>query len=378
VGPKSIVCIFKAGGEMAGARIRWMDGLRGVAIFAVIIFHLYGAQFASFVPYGDRYSHFYLVRYGWTGVELFFLISGFVILMTLERSRNLLDFARKRWLRLFPAMLVASLVSLTYDRIVGVGPETSRAAIDLIPGLTFLSPAFIHAIAGVQLSSMDGPYWSLYVEVVFYAAFGTAYSLRGWKSAVGTIICLFAITYLLDHAGLAPASRIGRIAAAMDWLGLNYFGWFGAGALYYKAATSSSGELFCLATGVAIAAACTQRIYGGAMMPAVIACLVVAALFAAAQRSMLLQRMLSTPALVFVGFISYPLYLLHSNITIGLTHVLGGFGFRSPFLPFAPLAVVAALAWVIAKYVEPALRRLFRPQGAALRQQSAIAESPPV
>lgn len=364
---------------MAEARIQWMDGLRGVAISAVVVFHLYGSQFASLVPYGDRYSRLSFVSYGWTGVELFFLISGFVILMTLERSRSLRDFARKRWLRLFPAMLVSSLVILTYDRIVGVGPESTRTALDLIPGLTFLSPALIHTVTRVQLSSMDGPYWSLYVEVVFYAVFGTAYFARGWKAAVAAVFCSFAITCVLDHAGLAPASHLGRIAAAMDWLGLGYFCWFGAGALYYKATTSSTGALFWPATAAAVVAACTQKIYSGAEGPTIVACLAMAALFAGAQRSASLQRMLSTRALVFLGFISYPLYLLHSNITIGVTHLLGETGSSSALLPLVPLAAIGALAWLIARHVEPLLRRVLWPRPAPLQRQSAaIVQNPPV
>lgn len=358
---------------MTAERIRWMDGLRGVAICAVIAFHLYGPQFASYMPYGDRYSHLYFVSYGWTGVELFFLISGFVILMTLERSRSLADFAQRRWLRLFPAMLVASLLILAYDSTVGVGPEASRSVADLIPGLTFLSPALIHATARVQLSSMDGPYWSLYVEVVFYVVFGSAYFLRGWKGAVGTVLGLFAVTYVLDQWGLAPTSLLGRLAAAMDWLGFTYFCWFGAGALYYKAATSAGRGLFWLATAVAICAACMQKVYVGETAPAILACLVATALFAAAQRNMLLQRLLATRALVFIGFISYPLYLIHSNITVGLTHLLGGFGWHSALLPLVPLTLVAAVAWLIAEFFEPCLRGLLRPRRTPLPRQAPVA-----
>lgn len=94
---------MKWGMEM---RITHLDGLRGLAILLVVVYHLF-ARWAELVPWGDS-TAVPIVRTGYHGVELFFLISGFVILMTLERSPNLFSFAWRRWLRLFPAMLICS------------------------------------------------------------------------------------------------------------------------------------------------------------------------------------------------------------------------------------------------------------------------------
>ena len=107
----------------ASGRLRSLDGLRGVAIIGVILCHCYGPEFAWYLPFGDHYSEFYPARNGWAGRLLFFLIPGFVILMTLEKCRSLSEFAVRRWLRLFPAMFVGSLVILTFDWTTRAGPQ---------------------------------------------------------------------------------------------------------------------------------------------------------------------------------------------------------------------------------------------------------------
>ncbi len=89
-------------------RINFLDGFRGLAILLVLLFHAY-ARWSSVVPYGDEFSMFPVFSYGYLGVNLFFLISGFVILMTLEKSKDFFQFLRKRWHRLFPAMLISTI-----------------------------------------------------------------------------------------------------------------------------------------------------------------------------------------------------------------------------------------------------------------------------
>ena len=52
-------------------RIQFLDGLRGIAILLVICFHSY-TRWPKFVPYGHQFSDFYLFKYGYLGVQLFF------------------------------------------------------------------------------------------------------------------------------------------------------------------------------------------------------------------------------------------------------------------------------------------------------------------
>jgi len=106
--------------DIKNNRIAFLDGLRGLAILGVLIFHAYGS-FPQHLPSGDRFV-VVPIRLGYVGVQLFFIISGFVILMTLEKCSTLFDFGVRRWLRLFPAMLFASVLIFSYDKGIGTGP----------------------------------------------------------------------------------------------------------------------------------------------------------------------------------------------------------------------------------------------------------------
>ncbi len=86
------------------ARIGYLDGLRGLAIALVMAWHYTCAPHARYLPYGATLRGVPIIADGWIGVYLFFLISGYVVSLSLERSSGLGDFLWRRWLRLFPAM----------------------------------------------------------------------------------------------------------------------------------------------------------------------------------------------------------------------------------------------------------------------------------
>ena len=339
-------------------RIEFLDGLRGLAILMVIIWHAYGTTYADFLPYHDRYAVL-PIRVFWVGVELFFLISGFVITMTLERCSSLLEFGVRRWLRLFPAMLVASLVILGYDLTIGVGPHAQRTVINLLPGLSFISPAIIHTLTGLSIESMDGTFWSLYVEVSFYFVFALLFFRLGLLTAIGLI---FGFSVLACAMGYVASFGLndglfGRIAAMLDWLGIVHFGWFASGALFYEYFRTQRPAFFFVAICFGTVAALDWKPSFFSVTDR-IALLSVVGVFALTICSTQLQRTLAARPLVFAGFISYPLYLIHDNISVGLTNLLGRAVPSLPPLlyPVVPIMLVTTGAFLIAKYAEPMLR----------------------
>ena len=96
---------------MDSRRIASIDGLRTIAIFAVVAFHYcyrWGPPLnsESLYPYGTALAGLPGVRFGGCGVQLFFVISGFVIAMTLDRRKTPREFVVRRYARLAPAMLL--------------------------------------------------------------------------------------------------------------------------------------------------------------------------------------------------------------------------------------------------------------------------------
>lgn len=341
-------------------RINYLDGLRGVAIVGVVFYHYCGPTYASIVGYNAGVLDPVVSR-GWTGVQLFFLISGYVILMTLDKCRSFSQFMFNRWVRLFPAMLIATVIIVAFNAVTDIpGPHVSHSWIDIVPGLIFVPPSFIHAITHLDVDSLDGVFWTLYTEMGFYVVFGLAYFKFGWRYATGLMMVLAVIT---SSAGPALAAVqaphvLQRFVEPLGWMNMQMYGWFACGAMFWKAREYRSSKLFYGAVAVGILNALLQVNYIPFGWPDRLALLAVVLLFSSVQAYRPLQIVLSSKIILFFGTISYPLYLLHNDIGVS------GIGWaNSGGLNIGPAAVVGlavagatAIAWLVTRYVEPSVR----------------------
>jgi peptidoglycan/LPS O-acetylase OafA/YrhL len=96
-------------------------------------------------------------------------------------------------------------------------------------------------------------------------------------------------------------------------------------------------------------------------------------LFAGALAIPVIQRSLSNRFLVFVGFTSYPLYLIHEHALVGLIQLLG---LKSPVAVVLPISTLLVVAWLIARFGEPLIRRLIAVPSMIRRQRIAAMPSP--
>lgn len=339
-------------------RIRYLDGLRGLAIMMVIMFHAY-ARFPELVPYHYEFSNFPPFEYGYLGVELFFLISGYVILMSLEKSKNLIDFFKKRWIRLFPTMLIATILIYTTARFFLERPQGIPKIEDTIPGLTLIEPSFWSRILKLNVSSLDGVFWSLFVEVKFYIILGVFYFIMGSNFSV-IALCIVYLIYpfciLLNQNGNAPLflEKIISITSCQ------YFGWFTSGAFFYlyKKNTNNRNKLILALLVGLLSSIIIEKVTIGST----ITCLFILFIFFSPAKIAIIKKILENKIFIFLGFISYPLYLIHQNILISSILKINKSLPKMPMilLPIIPIFVLILICFMIANYIEPFIKKTMK------------------
>lgn len=344
-------------------RIRSLDGLRGLAILLVLLFHAY-ARWPDLVPWATVHGDFFLFRYGSLGVQLFFLISGYVILMTLDGCASFREFAARRWLRLFPAMLIVSaLIYASADLLPG-RPYGAPGPLDFVPGLLFVQDDWINFVFDARIRPLEGVFWSLFVEVKFYLIFGLLY-FAGRHSAVSRLTALFLLCFAVKVATVlaTPTSAAGLAAGAalevMTALSLQHFGWFASGAWLYR--YMKTGQRLSLLYSAALLVPNTIMTLGvkPEQLTGWMLCAALYLSFVLALKVQRFQPVFSFGPLLFLGSVSYPLYLMHENALIALAiRVHDAFPALHPLAtPLPGLGLILALSWAVAAYGEPWLRR---------------------
>lgn len=335
-------------------RLKFLDALRGIAIVAVFLFHTY-TRWPGLYPYGDQYAHSFSVNYGWLGVPLFFLISGFVIFMTLEKSTGTVDFLKRRWLRLFPAMLICSLIIYCTASFFPFRPGGALSVRDLLPGLTFIDPQIWAKLLRSPQGVIDEAFWSLFIEAEFYVFAGSFYFLIGRRNLILLICAVFTV------GGVLSWWKVGRLIPALLFpiSVARQFGWFATGALFYCFFFERRYVHLLAAIGLGLIVAAELSHFSSTHF-GVIAAVVI--FFMGAVCSSYLQRALAIKPLIFLGFISYPFYLMHQNISVSSIVQLSNAGFPIPsvLLPIVPFCIVVGMAYIVAYYGEPSIRAVLR------------------
>jgi peptidoglycan/LPS O-acetylase OafA/YrhL len=340
----------------APVRMPSLDMLRIVAALAVVAYHyLYrGAVEGGYldVSYGVAGD---AVSLGYLGVNLFFMISGFVIVWS-AAGRDWVSFASGRIIRLYPAHVVAmtltALVTLAWST-----PPYDVSALQYLANLTMLAPFFGQPF-------MDGAYWSIVLELIFYGwvtvALMAAVLPRRLEAFVIVWLAVIALnSFVIDSRalGLVFLTAYGACFA----FGMMVWRIWSAGATPLRLVAGIA------AFAMTFVSAERQRLlvledYGVASSATTVAFanLLLAAIFLAAiayGRSGTTARWATFAAIA--GGVSYPLYLVHQHagfIVINATAPSIG---KWPAAALA-LGLAVAASYLIFAYAEPVGRRLLR------------------
>lgn len=352
---------FKSSPYIDGSqRLLFMDGLRGIAVILVFLYHAYSDQWAEVLPYGAMYDDFFIFRFGEYGVQLFFLISGFVIAMTLEKCNTFGRFMLRRWLRLFPAMVIGSILISIFSMCLNKRPYGSPALSDYLPGLMFIQPEFFGLLFGRQQGVLEPSFWSLFVEMKFYVVSGLLYFSIGLRKTIIALMVMFLSAFLFDLTqSILPLKLTESLNLFFKYSDWRHYGWFAAGALFYQYYMMKEWKYWFAATLIGLISA---RELAGFMGGSMIFASGLVFLFAFSLNSIRIKKILSNRCFLFFGFISYPFYIIHVSSLVSMIRQLEQLMPWIPhwMLPILPILFLILVAWLIATYLEPQVRGLIK------------------
>ncbi len=336
-------------------RLLELDALRGLAAMFVVLFHFTMGRPQAGLGF----------NLGLTGVDLFFIISGFVIFMTISKVSTTREFLVGRAARLYPAYWFC--VTFTFFLIC-----FTKNIYHNEPGITtdllwqyLINLTMIQQLLGVE--HLDGPYWTLTIELLFYAFVAIIYRMKGIPHFL-VIGSLFLLLILCYQAILKFQWPWGYGVLHGRFPLVNHFPLFFAGTIFYTIYLNQKIRFraglyallgLCLIVQASLfdKAGRAQHITPSQYFWMLLLFFILFSLFVHRKLGFIVCK-----PTVFLGAISYPLYLVHqflgvSIILPGLIKVLGISYWISVSIA---LVVVLLIATFVTYTIEAPGRRLIR------------------
>lgn len=350
-----------------GSRLQALDATRLAAALAVVLYHWTAWHHGEWDG-GDTVALEVwpvlgrLFSLGSLGVQLFFMVSGFVILLS-ALGRSPARYLGSRVGRLYPAYWVAVLMAGFLLFVVWPEAGEGHHPVEVLTNLTMLQGAI-----GDGQPHLDGVYWTLWIELKFYATVLVLLLLR-WTTP-GRLLA-FAVLWPAVGSALwwAVREHVQASSAVSDWLFPEYSALFGVGiALFLVHRHGHSPARWAAVTVTAVLAiGWSTRIQtretltttGLAVPSWVVAGVVAAMVVWVALATVGPPARWHVPGAATAGALTYPLYLHHQ---------LWGWWLIGRLMPHlgprptlaAVLALLLVWSWVVHRWVE-------RPLGPRLR-----------
>ncbi|PTR34321.1 peptidoglycan/LPS O-acetylase OafA/YrhL [Luteibacter sp. OK325] len=346
-------------------KIVFANQLRAIAALSVVLNHYWGIFFvpavlaivgvpASFVPLQPAYTRHVLAPgaggflYGAFGVAVFFLISGFVIPVSL-RNLSTGQFLVRRFFRIYPVYWFCLLISLVMYVVSSRYWSTPLSDRVTWPFVTRNLP-LLHSAAGIP--SLDFVCWSLAVEVKFYLVFALI-TLIG-KSAhkvvmlsIGFLALCCVGAYVATH-GLDPGSFFSYLISDTKFMSFMFLGCLFYYVLYHEldAVTAFGYGLIIFGLFVAIGSFYEQQYFGPLVKNYTYALVLFWVCYLAK------NRFRKNRILDFLADISFPLYLVHSMIGYVTMPILIDQGMPYGLAWLTCVGVAVLVACLVHTYVE--------------------------
>lgn len=318
-----------------------LDALRGLAAILVVFFHYTMEREQASLGFD----------LGTTGVDLFFIISGFVILLSLEHVKNARQFIANRISRLYPTYWAS--VSVTFACMLAYAWYTSDySSISIVQYLANLTMFQYY----LKIRNIDGPYWTMIIEMVFYLFMVGLYYFKLLRKLDTICVSLICFTVAIVHIDF---ENIWTQRFFFKFPFVQFLPLFYAGTLFYRKITKGVKDfkffgllLFCLVAQILLfeyAGRSNSFITVGEYAGMLGGYFTLFLLFIYNRLRFIVNKLT-----LFLGKISYALYLIHQKLSIEyiipkLTNTYH-MGFWSAAL--TALALVVVIATLITYLVE--------------------------
>ncbi|MFI0961886.1 acyltransferase family protein [Streptomyces sp. NPDC021080] len=333
-------------------RIYFLDGMRLAAAVFVMIYHYAGGGVPGAKTANQNFNHF--AAYCWLGVQMFFMVSGFVICMS-AWGKTLSTYLRSRMMRLYPAYWCCVFLTSVVMLIPGAAIDGARPNISqVLTNLTMLQKP-------LGVTPIDNSYWTLWSECRFYMLF----ALVAWLGLTYRNVIAFCWLWVICIV-LTPGSGIPLLDTVFN---PSYAPLFIAGIAFYvirrggarqpQAWVLISLSWFLMQHSMVH----TVKSFSRPAHPlSWSVCVAVVSVFYLAMAAVALGYFdnLNWRVLSIGGSISYPLYLVHQEIgLVAIRHWQTSVPSR--FLIPAVIATMIATGWAVHRFVE-------RPTAALLKK----------
>ena len=337
---------------MQKTRFYEIDFLRFISAFFVVIFHYtFTGYMEGFAPIADFDSIRYYSRYAYMGINFFFIISGFVIFMSIENG-SARRFIQSRVVRLFPAywfcLCLTTVVTLLLGSEVLLGSNViTMSWTKFLANITMLNTL-------VDIERVDWAYWTLYLELKFYAVV-LIILLFKWLRYSKHILALVLVT--------STVALFTPWAKSVDvWVSIfpHWSGYFAAGGVFYLIRKDGTSLYHWLLLALSYVYIIKQSTLFGALMTnwfhiefnlltiALInsGCFAVFCITAFCDKHPLRRKQF-----YYLGILTYPLYLVHQFIGYMIFNTFGNVVDINLLVP-SVIAVMLLLAYFIHVHVE--------------------------
>lgn len=338
-------------------RLEGLDALRGVAAAAVMLYHYSAwhrnASAVGLVPHGAAVWF----PYGRFGVELFFIISGFVIFMTLERTPSLYDFATARFARLYPAFLASMLATIAVTSSLHYAREQVNI-VQILANFSMFAQRFGE-------HDIDASYWTLWYELGFYLLAAMCCLVMRWREPELPCTAWLATEFLLRECAGATSMQ-----PIMQLTHTSFAHLFIIGIMLYRLHTGRGTPL----TVPLLLSSIAMALFGPPLGSNWVTMIGYAGAVAGLASLVWLATtryggFLRSPPLLFLGRISYPLYLAHQNAGDAVLAKLETAGINPNVAILITMALAVLAAWMISTFVEWPAQHWLRARFASYRGQ---------